>query len=251
MSFDVEADAYASFMGRYAVPLADLFVELVAPRPGSRVLDVGCGPGTVSAVLVGRVGADHLAAVDPSPTLVGSARERFREVDVREAAAEDLPFDDETFDAAVAQLVVPFMADPLRGLSEMRRVVRVGGLVAACAWDVALGPIAPYWRAAERIDPGASRHPDLPGGREGQLGEMMRSAGLEVERDTTLTVHVEVPTFEEWWEPFGFGIGPAGQYFVSLSPDQQDALRGACLEAMPEEPLRISGTARATVARRR
>ena len=125
VTFDVAADAYASFMGRFAAPLAEQFVDLVGIEPGSRVLDVGCGPGTVTAVLVDRLGADHVAAVDPSPSFVPAVRERLPDVDVREGAAEDLPFADASFDVAVAQLVVPFMADPVRGLSEMGRVVRV------------------------------------------------------------------------------------------------------------------------------
>jgi ubiquinone/menaquinone biosynthesis C-methylase UbiE len=167
VTFDVAADAYVSFMGRYSAPLAELFVDLVAARPGRRVLDVGCGPGTVTSVLVERLGADHVAAVDPSPTLASAARARFPAVDVRAAAAEELPFDDGAFEAAVAQLVVPFMADPVRGLSEMARVVRPGGSVAACAWDAEHGPVAPFWRAADELDRGAARAMRLLGSREG------------------------------------------------------------------------------------
>ena len=254
MTFNVAAEDYAQFMGRYADPLAALFVDLVldsgSVEPGDRVLDVGCGPGTVTAVLVERLRADRVAAVDPSPTLVAAARDRFPSVDVRWAAAEDLPFADASFGAALAQLVVPFMADPVRGLTEMRRVVRAGGVVAACAWDVTHGPIAPFWDAADELDPGAGRATDLPGAREGQLAALMESAGLTDVRSANLTVQVQVPTFEEWWAPFAFGIGPAGEYFVSLSTDQQGALRDRCLQELSDEPVRITGTARAAVARR-
>ena len=127
MGFDVTADAYASFMGRFSEPLAPQLVDLLEPAPGDRALDVGCGPGTLTAVLAGRLGADRLAAVDPSPSFVLAVRALLPEVDVRDGAAEELPFGDEVFDLATAQLVVPFMADPVRGLSEMRRVVRPGG----------------------------------------------------------------------------------------------------------------------------
>ena len=115
VTFDVAADAYASFMGRYSMPLALQFVDLSGIGPGELALDVGCGPGTVTEVLVDRLGADHVAAVDPSPSFVMAARERFPDVEVREDAAEDLPFADASFDIAMAQLVVPFMADPVRG----------------------------------------------------------------------------------------------------------------------------------------
>ena len=123
---------------------------------GDRALDVGCGPGTLTAVLVERLGADHVSAVDPSPSFVPAVRERLPDVDVQEAAAEDLPFADASFDVAVAQLVVPFMADPVRGLSEMRRVVRPGGTVAACAWDFERGPVQVFWHAADELFPGAA-----------------------------------------------------------------------------------------------
>jgi SAM-dependent methyltransferase len=253
VTFDVSAADYARFMGRYADPLAELFVDLVLDSgglgPDDHVLDVGCGPGTVTAVLADRLGVDRVAAVDPSPTLVAAARERFPAADVREAVAESLPFEDGAFGVAVSQLVVPFMADPLQGLAEMGRVVRAGGLVAVCAWDVAEGPIATYWRVADQLDPGAARAVDLPGAREGQLAAMMPAA-ISDTRSTTLTVEVEIATFEEWWSPFAFGIGPAGEYFVSLGPDQQAALREACKAVLSAEPILISGTARAAVGRR-
>ena len=106
MSFAVDADAYDRFMGRYSSPLATEFCAFVGVAPGQRVLDVGCGPGAFVAELVTRVGADGVAAVDPSPTFVAAVRARFPGVDVRAASAEDLPFRDDTFSLVCAQLVV-------------------------------------------------------------------------------------------------------------------------------------------------
>ncbi len=248
VTFDVAADAYASFMGRFAAPLAEQFVDLVGVEPGNRVLDVGCGPGTVTAVLAQRLGSDHVAAVDPSPSFVPAVRERLPDVDVREGAAEDLPFADATFDVALCQLVVPFMADPVRGLSEMGRVVRPGGVVAACAWDFESGPVQAFWSAAEELAPGASAAIDLPGAREGHLAELMTAAGLDVVRSAALTVHVEIATFEEWWAPFAYRIGPAGEYFATLSAAEQSALRARSAELLPREPIEITGVARAATA---
>src|SRR5688500_16188855 len=142
-------------MGRFAAPLAEQFVDLAGLDDGWRVLDVGCGPGTVTAVLAGRLGAGRVAALGPAPSFGPAVRERLPDVDVRAGVAEDLPFADATFDAAVCQLVVPFMADAVRGLSEMGRVVRPGGVVAACAWDYERGPVQSFWRAAEELAPGA------------------------------------------------------------------------------------------------
>src|SRR5918911_4052765 len=99
MSFDVPADAYLRFMGRFSGPLAEQYLDLVGVRRGERVLDVGCGPGALTAPLVARCGHESVAAVDPSGSFVAAARERFPGVDVRQASAEALPYDDATFDA--------------------------------------------------------------------------------------------------------------------------------------------------------
>ena len=135
MSFDVSADAYTRFMGRYSEPLAARFADLAGVRPGQRALDVGCGPGALTAELADRLGAGEVCAVDPSESFAAAARERLPGSTVGVAAAERLPFPDRTFDAALAQLVVHFMADPVAGLREMGRVTRAGGVVGACVWD--------------------------------------------------------------------------------------------------------------------
>ena len=135
MNFDVTADAYARFMGRYSEPLAVQFAELVGAQAGHRALDVGCGPGALTAQLVERLGAEAVCAIDPSPSFVAAIRARFPEVDVQSGVAEHLPFPDDCFDLAFAQLVVHFMTDAVSGLLEMARVTRPDGLVAACVWD--------------------------------------------------------------------------------------------------------------------
>src|SRR5687768_5463447 len=126
-------------MGRYSVPLAPRFAAFAAVAAPQRVLDVGCGPGALTAELVRRLGPAAVSAVDPSEPFVAAARERHPGVDVRRAAAEQLPCGDGEFDAALAQLVVHFMADPVAGIREMARVTREGGVVAACVWDHAGG----------------------------------------------------------------------------------------------------------------
>src|SRR5689334_1918258 len=109
-------------MGRFSEPLAAVFADEAGIGPGTgTALDVGCGPGALTAVLVERLGPAAVVAVDPSEPFVGAARQRFPDVDVRAAVAEDLPFPDDSFDASLAELVVHFMADPVAGLVEMRR----------------------------------------------------------------------------------------------------------------------------------
>ncbi len=139
MTFLVAADAYDRFMGRYSVPLAPRFADFAAVGGGDRVLDVGCGPGALTAELAERLEPGNVWAVDPSDPFVAAARERYPGVRVEKASAEELPFEDRTFDATMAQLVVHFLAQPVDGLREMARVTREGGVVAACVWDLAGG----------------------------------------------------------------------------------------------------------------
>src|SRR5690348_4038985 len=118
MGFDVSATAYDRFMGRYSGQLAAPMADLAGVAPGGRALDVGCGPGVLTAELVARLGPDRVTAADPSASFVAAARERLPGVEVVEAVAEDLPFADGAFDAALAQLVVHFMTDAVAGLRE-------------------------------------------------------------------------------------------------------------------------------------
>jgi SAM-dependent methyltransferase len=250
MSFAVAADAYDRFMGRYSTLLAPQFADFAAVHPGQRVLDVGCGPGALTRVLVERLGTDEVAAVDPSEQFVAAARERHPGVDVQRAPAEELPYGDGEFDAALAQLVVHFMADPARGLSEMGRVTRERGVVAACVWDHAGGqtPLAPFWKAVHELDPDEPGETDMAGGREGHLTELFHAAGLRDVEETALAIRVEASTFEEWWEPFTLGVGPAGSYVTSLDSDRQVELRKLLRERLGSA---VSMPARAWSARGR
>jgi SAM-dependent methyltransferase len=249
MAFFVAADAYDRFMGRYSSLLAPQLADFAGVGSGQRVVEVGCGPGALTSELVQRLGASAVVAVDPSEPFVTAARERHPGVDVRQAAAEDLPFADGEFDAALAQLVVHFMADPVRGLAEMARVTRVGGVVCACVWDHAgdQSPLSPFWQAVRELDPGADVEANLAGTRGGQLTELFREAGLREVEETALPVHLDHATFEDWWEPFTLGVGPAGAYFASLDGTGQAELREACRQNLPEPPFTLS--ARAWTAR--
>src|SRR4051794_28398496 len=179
MTFDVAADAYDRFMGRYSRSLAPQLADLADVRAGQRALDVGCGPGALTTELVGRLGAEAVAAADPSQPFVEAARQRHPGVEVAVAGAEDLPFEDGAFDVSLAQLVVSFMSDPTAGLAVMGRVTRAGGVVAACVWDLAGGkaPLSPYWRAGVEPDPGAHDQAGLPGARGGHLPAPFEAAG--------------------------------------------------------------------------
>ena len=238
-------DSYDRFMGRYSTLLGPQLADLAGVAGGQRALDVGCGPGALTGELVKRLGPESVSAVDPSAPFVTATQERYPGVDVQVAAADDLPFPDDRFDATLAQLVVHFMKDPVAGLNEMRRVTRPGGVVAACVWDHGggQGPLFRFWEAARRLDDGVDDESHLPGVREGDLGELFRLAGLDHVEETSLTVEVEHPTFDDWWEPFTLGVGPAGWYFASLDPNRQAQLREAILETSPATSLVVSAVA--------
>ena len=209
------------------------------------MLDVGCGPGVLTAPLVARCGQAHVAAVDPSPSFVAATRGLFPGADVREASAERLPFDDDTFDAALAQLVVHFMSDPVAGLREMGRVTRPGGLVAASVWDFGSGtaPLSLFWRAAGELDPTAPGEADRAGTHEGQLADLAEAAGLGDVRSTSLTVRLAFATFDEWWAPYLDGVGPVGSYVASLAPELRGAIGERCRELLPDPPFEHAATA--------
>ena len=251
MAFNVTADAYDRFMGRYSVDLGPQMVEFAGVQSGDRVLDVGTGPGALIADVLKRGGV--VSAVDPSPPFVEAVRGRYPGVDVQQAGAEDLPFEDGSFDVALAQLVVHFMQDAVRGIGEMARVTRDGGVVAASVWDMVAGmaPLSPFWRAARELNPNVEGESRRAGAGEGQLPELFRQAGLGDVEETVLPVRVEHETFDEWWEPFTLGVGPAGEYYQQLEPEQQGALERRLREQLPA-PIKLETRAWAArgIARR-
>jgi SAM-dependent methyltransferase len=249
VSFTVAADAYDRFMGRYSVLLAPQLADFAAVAAGQRVLDVGCGPGALTSELVRRLGPSAVSAVDPSEPFVAAAQERHPGVGVWRASAEQLPFGDQTFDAVLAQLVVHFMAHPVTGLREMARVTREHGVVAASVWDHAGGqaPLSPFWEAARKLDPDVEDESRLAGARKGHLAQLFQAAGLHEIEETALSVTVEHPSFEDWWEPFTLGVGPAGAYAAGLDVDRQARLRELCRELVATGPFAL--TVRAWAAR--
>jgi SAM-dependent methyltransferase len=235
VSFDVDPAAYAAFMGRFSGPLAPLFADFAGVGGIGTALDVGCGTGALTAVLVERLGAASVSAVDPSEPFVAQVRDALPAVDVRRGRAEDLPFEGARFDGVLAQLVVHFMADPVAGIAEMARVARPGGVVAATVWDHAggHGPLAAFWAAAREVTPGAPDESGLPGVREGHLAELFAAAGVHELIEGTLCVRVEHRSFEEWWQPYTLGVGPAGAHVAALDDEQRAKLRDRCAEMLP------------------
>jgi SAM-dependent methyltransferase len=251
MSFEVAADAYDRFMGRFSEPLADMFVDLIGVSPGERALDVGSGPGAMTRRLFDRLGVSSVSAIDPSASFVEAVTHRFPGLDARLGGAEDIPFDDASFDLAVAQLVVHFMPDPVAGIAEMARVTRPGGRVAACVWDHGgrQGPLAVFWSAARELDPAVRDESERPGTHEGQLEGYFREVGLNDAQASLLSVRVDFADFEDWWTPFTLGVGPAGAHVAGLNSAGRATLQSACARLLPEGPFSIDASAWTVVAR--
>lgn len=229
--------AYDSFMGRFSMRLAPVFADFAGVGRGQRVLDVGAGTGALTDELLRR-GADA-AAAEPSAGFVATLQRRFPGVEARETRAEDLPWPDESFDAALAQLVVSFMNDASAGVREMHRVVRPGGTVAVCMWDLermemlravdltrdALG----YAREAGRYRTHA------------ELAELM-GEGAEIE---LLEVDGLYSDFEDFWTALAGGAGPAGAWAASLDGDEREAVRAELYRQLgePSGPFDLTGRA--------
>ena len=243
-------DAYERFMGRYSTPLAHEFARAVGVTAGERVVDVGCGTGAPTTVLAELVGADHVAAVDPSEPFVEECRVRVPGADVRVGPAEALPFPDATFDRSLSQLVFHFVDDPAAAAAEMVRVTRPGGKVAACVWDFTGGMtmLRAYWDSARAVDPDAPDEIERFGGRPGALANLWRGAGLRDVSDDSLTVSSRYDDFEELWDSFLGGSGPVGAHARSLGGVRREAVRDSFRSRIGSPTGSFSLTARAWCA---
>jgi len=251
VTFEVSGDAYDRFMGRYSRPLAADLADWLEVEAGQWAIDVGCGPGALTSILVDRLGADRVAAVDPSTSFVEACRERLPGVDVRLGGAESLPHDDDSFDVAAACLVVHFMADPVGGLAEMARVTRPGGWVGATVWDLAgsRAPMWPLWEAVAELQPEHPGEREFHGGSRAGLVAILEGAGLRGVEAVELPVTVTHPSFEEWWEPYLHGVGPAGDAVAALGPDGRARLEGVLRRRLGDGPFDLTAVAYAARGR--
>src|SRR4051794_16790722 len=252
MQFTAPAEHYDRFMGRYLPTLAPAFADAAGVGPGMRLLDVGCGPGGLTRELVARTGAERVAAIDPSPQFAAACRERFPGADVREGGAEALPWEDASFDASLASLVIAFMRDADAGLREMARVTRPGGTVALCMWDVAGGGmtmLSTFWAAAKTLDATTQGERARPGTAAGDLAERLTRAGLDDVGDDTLRARADYESFDDFWLPFTYAVGPAGEHLGARPETERAAIRDEVRRRLGEPDGPFSLDARAWFAR--
>jgi SAM-dependent methyltransferase len=229
--FSGPAEVYDRFVGRYSPRLAEAMCEAAGIRPGQRALDVGCGSGPLTSALAVVLGAENVAAIDPSEPFAEAARVRVPGARIVVGSAEALPFGDDEFDVTLSQLVVNFLTDPEQGLREMSRVTRGGGVVVGCVWDYGgeMTMLRVFWEAAaaldpERAEPLMEAH-TMRFARPDELAALWRSAGLERVEVDPIRAEASYEDFDDLWSPFPTGVGPAGAYTVALGNEQQATLK--------------------------
>ncbi len=245
-----EAEAYERFMGRWSRLLAAEFVRFASVKDGDRLLDAGSGTGSLSLALAQAAPRSEVAGIDLTPAYVEYARRsagprlRFDAGD-----AQRLPYPAASFDHALSLLVMNFIPDPRQAAAEMRRVTRSGGRLAACVWDYAEGMemLRVFWDAAVALDPAAEKLDErrLPLCRQGQLAALWKESGLRQIEETALTAPLRFASFEDYWEPFLLGQGPAGVSARGLTAAKQTALRERLRQTLRTRPGGLVFQARA------
>lgn len=233
-------DAYEPYVGRWSRLVARDFIGWLGLPPERDWLDVGCGTGALSQTILERAAPRRLTGVDPSEGFLSHARQRVADTraEFRVGDAAALPVPDAAFDAAVSGLVLNFVADPSKAISEMRRATRAGGTVAAYVWDYAgeMQMMRRFWDAAVALDPSASvldEGPRFPICRPEPLSDLFGRAGQRKVESRAIDVPTVFRDFDDYWSPFLGGQGPAPGYCMALSEERRSALRERLRDSLP------------------
>jgi ubiquinone/menaquinone biosynthesis C-methylase UbiE len=224
------ADAYDQMMGRWSRRLAPLLIQFGGIADGDRVLDVGCGSGSLTFALPAAANVSSVTAIDYAQAYVNFVHTHNADprISVQQADACALPFDDNAFDRAYSMLVLHFVSDAERAIAEMCRVVRPGGVVSAAVWDNFSG--LPFARIVSDIAAvlglNTKSRPLLRSlDARGELAALWRRAGLLEVEQTSLLIYMEFSSFEDYWQPFTKGEGPIGHLVSSLNSEEQKLLQ--------------------------
>lgn len=241
------AEAYERYMGRWSRQLAPPFLRWLGMPAGSRWLDVGCGTGALSAAILARCAPLAVTGVDPSEGFLRKAQEQIGDrVRLECASADALPLRDGQVDVTVSALMLNFAADPQAALAEMVRVTVAGGTVAAYVWDYAgrMDLIRTYWDAARALDPGVQSQ-DV-GARVAicqppALQALFEGAGLRAVATDAIDIPMDFASFDDYWQPFLGGQGPAPAHAMGLTPPARARL---CELLRARLPQRADGSIR-------
>jgi SAM-dependent methyltransferase len=252
-------DAYERYVGRWSRAVAVEFVRWLRLPEDMNWVDVGCGTGALTSAILAVGRPDRVRAYDLSTQYLAAARERVHDprVEFGQSDARTLPEANDTFDTAVSGLMLNFVPDPARAVTEMRRVTRPGGAVAVYVWDYAGGMqlIRIFWNAAVELDAAAAESDE---GRRFELcnpaplHDLFESAGLQDVDVRAIDVPTRFVTFDDYWQPFLGGQGPAPGYLVSLDEERRTALKVLIQKKLPQQADgSIALTARAWAVRGR
>jgi len=232
---------YEAYMGRWSRPVAKAALDWLGAPPGLTWLDVGCGTGALTEVILEAADPSEILGVDPSADFLATSAAQIADPRVRFAIgdASALPVPDDAYDVVIAGLVLHFVPDPLPAIREMMRATRRGGTVAAYVWDSAgERQFTRYlWRAATALDPAAAAqdpstqvsvcHPE-------PLAALFVGAGLQVVTVEAVVVPTVFRDFDDYWQPYLLaGSSPAQRYVMSLGAGQRAALRERLQTILP------------------
>jgi SAM-dependent methyltransferase len=222
-------EGYERLMGRWSARLAPKLLQFAPVQDGESVLDVGCGTGSLTLAIAETCKPSRLVGIDISEPYVEFARHRSSDApiqfDVGDACS--LPYTDGEFDRALSQLVLQFIPEPKKAVAEMCRVVRSGGTVAACVWDNFGG--TPHMRVlfdtagAMSLDPDRSLFRPLTA--PGEMEQVWTEVGLGDVVAGTVAMRFDFADFEDYWQPFTSGEGPAGQLVMGLPETDRERLK--------------------------
>lgn len=234
-----DGTAYERMMGRWSVLVGAVFLDWLEQPPGLRWLDVGCGNGAFTELLIARTAPAELQAIDPSQEQLAHARTRpgARMAAFHQGDAQSLPFPDARFDATAMALVITFIPDPARAVAEMVRVTRSGGSVGTYMWDVDDGglPSEPMREAMRQVGVEYSILPSTAGRLE-SMRELWRRAGLQSVESRTIPIEVRYANFDDFWDSNTLPIGPQGCVFRSMDEATRERLRAHLRTTLPVEP---------------
>jgi len=250
-------DDYDVLMGRWSRLMAPLLVQFAEVQDGDNVLDVGCGTGSLTSAVLDAGPAVQVTGIDGSGAYIEIGRERLdgSRATLERGDAQSLLYRDGSFDKCVSLLVMNFIPDPSKAVSEMKRVTHAGGVVAAAVWDYGDGMemLRHLWDEAANIDEdAAAKHEgNMPLCRKGELAQLWTGCGLSEVTDTGLTIQMNFASFDDYWSPFLTGVGPSGSYVSSLDTHTQAQLKERLLHKLAngnhEAPIKL--TARAWAVR--
>ena len=239
-------------MGRWSHELGKAFIAWMQPPTGGRWLDVGCGTGIFTELICETCAPASMIAVDLAESQIAHARKRAgRKAEFRIADAQQLPFPDASFDVVASALVMNFVPDRTRAISEMRRVTRPGGLVAACVWDFAaeLSPSGPLRRAMRRIGIDAPPVPGTDASRLGEIGDLFQKGSLRVVTNTCIEVAVSFRTFDDFWFSQTPRYAPITKAIAAMSLRDRQSLMEAVRADLRPSPGGVRYSARANAVR--